>query len=85
MLYSMHQQRQAELLSQLATLLESINAGTLPVTESLKLRHLVDCLCHPSAERERAFLDTSGVDETVKALISGSRRTLNAAAMLGIS
>lgn len=68
MFYSMHQQRQAELLSQLATLLESINAGNLPVTESLKLRHLVDCLCHPSAERERAFLDTSGVDETVKAL-----------------
>ena len=64
----MHQQGQAELLSQIATLLESIYNEILPVTESLQLRHLVDCLCHPSAKRERSFRDTSGIDEKVKAL-----------------
>ena len=64
----MHSQHQTKTLSQLETLFESICAGPMPIADRLQLRQLMDDLCHSLAEKDKPFLDTSGVDETVKAL-----------------
>ena len=64
----MHPQHQTKTLSQLETLFESICAGPMPVDERLKLRRLMDDLCHSLGQRDKPFLDTSRIDAAVQAL-----------------
>ena len=64
----MHQQRQAELLSQLERLLESICAGSLPVAARLALRRLADALCHTSKVTDEPPPNTRRVGTAVAAL-----------------
>ena len=64
----MHPQHQTKTLSQLETLFESICAGPMPVDERLKLRRLMDYLCHSLGQRDKPFLDTSRIDAAVQSL-----------------
>ena len=64
----MPQQHQAEISAQLEELLDSVCAGPLPVADRLKLRRLVDALCHASKVTDEPPTNTGRVDAAVAAL-----------------
>ena len=73
---------QSEKLSQLQTLLkletlsESVCAGPLPVADRLKLRRLVDALCHASKVTDEPLPNASRVDAAILELaVSGQQKT----------
>ena len=80
---AMLQQHQAEILARLETLLVSACAGSLAVADRLKLRRLVDGLCHASAVIDKPVASTNREMRRLKHL-SGSRRTLSATPMQGM-
>ena len=64
----MHQQHQPKISAQIETLLETVRAEPLPITDRLELRRLADALCHASKVTDEAPPNTSRVDEAVAAL-----------------
>ena len=64
----MNQQHQAEISTQIETLLESVCVNPLPVADRLELRRLVDAFCHASTVTDEPLLSTSRVDAAVTAL-----------------
>ena len=64
----MHQQHQDKISAQIETLLETVRAEPLPITDRLELRRLADALCHASKVTDEAPPNTSRVDEAVAAL-----------------
>jgi len=67
-LYSMLQQHQAEISTQIETRLESVCDGSLPIADRLELRRLVDALCHASKVTGEPLPNTGRVDAAVAAL-----------------
>ena len=67
-LYSMLQQHQGKISTQLEELLESVCAGPLPVANRLELRRLADALCHASKVTGEPLTSTSRVDAAVAAI-----------------
>ena len=64
----MNQQHQAEISTQIETLLDSICAGPLPVAGRLELRRLADALCHASKVMNEPLPNTTRLDAAVAAL-----------------
>ena len=67
-LYSMHQQHQAEISTQIEALLDSICTSPLPIADRLELRRLVDALCHASRVTNNPENISDRVDAAVTAL-----------------
>ncbi len=64
----MLQQHQGKISAQLEELLDSVCTGPLPVADRLKLRRLVDALCHASKVTDEPPPNTSRVDEALDRL-----------------
>ena len=64
----MHQQHQDKISAQIETLLETVRAEPLPITDRLELRRLADALCHASTVTDEPLPNTTRVDVAVAAL-----------------
>lgn len=64
----MHQQSRAKTMSQLEAVFESICDSNFLISDRLKLRALMDGLCHASTVTDKPRPDTSSLDSVVKAL-----------------
>ena len=67
-LYSMHQQHQDKISAQIETLLETVRAEPLPITDRLELRRLADALCHASKVTDKPLDEKNRIDAAVAAL-----------------